>query len=173
MPSRLPNAPLIEVVFELHWKLEDFPQRPLAIDPGYATLADLFEGYAKRKGFGRQTELQPGYGGVGETVSRRFYKGEASFPIMQLGHGLYAANASVEYEWNSFRKLAIDGASFVVENYPKLRNFDLSITRLEIRYIDVPGVEWSEPPDVPICANRSRILFRSSIRQHDMTEQSR
>ena len=134
MSIRLPNAPLIEVVFEMRWALEATTDLPLPVDPGYATLLDAFDGYAQKKGFDRLVSLRHGYGGLGDSVSRRYYKGEDSFPLLQLGHGIFAANASTEYEWKAFKKFALDAASFVVANYPKFKNFNFSVRHLELRY---------------------------------------
>jgi hypothetical protein len=49
---QLPNAPLVEVVFELRWKLkgEGIPEQ-LMYDPGYHVMADEFLSQAPRLDF--------------------------------------------------------------------------------------------------------------------------
>ncbi len=136
MISRLPNAPLTEVVFEMQWKMVENPSLPIPIDPGYPLLVDVLTSYSKKKGFDTIKDFHPGYTGFGRSISRRFYKGEQSFPLLQIGPGIFAANESIEYEWNSFKKMAADGASEIVRNYPQLRNFPHEILHLELRYLD-------------------------------------
>jgi uncharacterized protein (TIGR04255 family) len=141
MTSRLPNAPLTEVVFEMHWGLMDEPGMPpnLLSDPGYPAIVDSFTTFAKKSGFGRLMEMQrPEYGGFANAVSRRFYEeGDEDFPLLQIGPGIFAANHSSGYDWASFRKMAENGACHVVGSYPKFHNFALEIKHLELRYIDV------------------------------------
>ncbi len=134
MISRLPKAPLTEVVFEMRWNT--LPAPPLPIDPGYPVLLDAFSNYAHKKGFDSIEDKQPPYAGIGSSISRRFRTGQDAFPLLQLGHGLYAANESVNYDWASFKQMAADGASCIIDAYPRLKNFELDISHVELRYID-------------------------------------
>jgi uncharacterized protein (TIGR04255 family) len=134
MNSRLPKAPLTEVVFEMRW--DTLPAPPLPVDPGYPVLLDAFSNYARKRGFDSIEDKMPQYAGVGRSISRRFRIGQDAFPLLQLGHGLYAANESVNYEWASFKQMAADGASCIIDAYPKLEKFDLTISHVELRYID-------------------------------------
>ncbi len=139
MPSRLPNAPLTEVVFEMRWGVaqpSDIPP-PLSPDPGYPSIVDTFTSFARKSGFKRHVNIQElVYGGLAHGISRRFYRGEENFPLLQIGPGIFAANDSSQYEWKSFRALAEKGATDIIKNYPKFKEFALEITQLELRYID-------------------------------------
>jgi uncharacterized protein (TIGR04255 family) len=77
------------------------------------------------------------YTGIGNSISQRFYREDSDFPLYQLGHGIYAANDSVNYEWELFRRFAADGAIEVFKNYPKFKEHRLNIKQLEVRYINI------------------------------------
>jgi uncharacterized protein (TIGR04255 family) len=74
----------------------------------------------------------------GHTISKRFYLApDCEFPILQIGPGIFAANQSSDYEWNSFKKLVIDGVRAVLSSYPSQpAHFPLTPTHLELRYVD-------------------------------------
>ena len=137
-PSQLPNAPLAEVVFEIRWQLKaDNAPSLLWNDPGYPILAENFTDAAAARGF--NAIKRPSYGGLMApySVLLRFHKDEAlPFPIWQIGPGIFAANDSAGYEWNSFRTLAVNGAKALLSSYPKMKTFKLQPTLLELRYID-------------------------------------
>jgi uncharacterized protein (TIGR04255 family) len=144
-PSRkLSSPPLIEVIFEVRWKLPtpaDAPS-PFRGDPGYPLFADKFATLAARRGF-RNIESVGAQTGLPFTlaysVSTRFRKsGEQPFPLIQIGPGLFAANDSGSgYEWQSFRAMALASFGDVLESYPQTKSFKLAIDRLELRYRNV------------------------------------
>ena len=118
----------------MQWGILNSP--PIPLDPGYPFVLDAFTSFANKLGFNKIQEFHGEYTGFGRSVSRRFYKAEGDFPLLQLGPGLFAANDSVDYDWQSFKKIVNKGASTVVANYPTLANFSLDIIQLEIRYLD-------------------------------------
>ena len=60
--SFLPNAPLVEVFFELRWKLQGDAQTPLPflVDPGYQILVGNFIADAMKYGFTVVKEIEQG-----------------------------------------------------------------------------------------------------------------
>jgi uncharacterized protein (TIGR04255 family) len=134
MIKKLPKPPLTEVVFEMRWALGE--PHPVPFDPGYPYLVDTFTSYAKKKGFNNIKDLQPEYSSSHFGVSRRYYKGEKNFPLLQIGPGIFAANDGVDYEWSTFSAMAIGGAVAVVAEYPSLKDFLLNLVHFELRYID-------------------------------------
>jgi len=138
-PSQLPNAPLVEVVFEVHWKLEGDNSTPLPFqsDPGYSVLADNFVAEAAKHGF-RSTKKMGAEGILAaHSVGLRLYKGENQrFPLWQIGPGIFASNESAAYEWDAFKKLSLDGVKTLLSSYPKMKSFALVPDHLELRYID-------------------------------------
>lgn len=144
MAIRLPNAPLVEVVCEVNWRLESALGAPVAMDPGLAVLMDRFSKFAAGRGFVESLDMQPGYGAIGRTVKRRFTRKNAAYPILQIGSGLAACNASADYEWPTFKQLASSTLSFAIANYPTLQSFPLELEKLELRYVNVLSAEEGE-----------------------------
>ncbi len=138
--ARLPNAPLVEVVFELRWKLQPGPedQAVLNSDPGLIPLLDAFTSNMKKAKFGFVREmshpLQTGPYGV---VRRYFRDSETPYPLMQVGVGIRAANASSQYTWLSFKEQVLFAVRTLISSYPKMDFFLLSPNHLELRYMDV------------------------------------
>lgn len=137
MVSRLSNAPLAEVVFEMRWSLASLERSPFSNDPNFGAIFDGFTAFAKKSGYKRHVDIAPPYSGMGGSIARRFYSGESGFPLYQIGPGIFAANNSAEYEWKAFRKMAIDGATAVIRSVPTLNEFETRVTNFELRYIDV------------------------------------
>lgn len=137
LPSQLPNAPLVEVVFEFRWALGGSVSMPEALkkDPGYAVLADAFADNAKKFGFTFIKKMADET--FGHAIDLRLYKGqEQSFPLWQIGPGIFACNESAAYEWGKFKKLALEGLKLALSDYPKMKSFSLKPVHIELRYID-------------------------------------
>src|SRR6516165_9337395 len=91
LSDRLPNAPLAEVVFEMRWRLQGNP--PFVSDPGILPLTSSFTRRAEKIGFPAVKDLARPEEIIGHSVSRRFYPApDASFPILQIGPGVFASN---------------------------------------------------------------------------------
>ncbi len=135
MAGILPKAPLAEVVFELRWDVAP-GDLPLLADPTYSKVFDAVSAHAVKQGFERTVDIHKPYTGIPTTISRRMYRGEAPFPLVQMGPCIFAYNESVDYEWVAFRRQAIKGALTVAANLSKFREFKPEINHLELRYID-------------------------------------
>lgn len=137
---RLPNAPLVEVVFELRWALEGPDHVPVQLrqDPGFQLLAHEFQVKAKAKGFNVKEEMaSQEIGPLGHQVVYRFKKSvDEPFPLWQIGPGIFACNVSTEYEWSDYRILIKDGLLSLFKSYPKTDAFDIRTIHLELRYLD-------------------------------------
>jgi uncharacterized protein (TIGR04255 family) len=138
MAQQLPNAPLTEVVFEMRWDVVASPNPRISFDPGYPFVFDALTDFARQNGFDRSVDMQsPAYSGLKNSISRRFYRGDDDFPLLQIGPGIFAVNDSSQYDWDSFLRLAEKGAGIIYRNYPKFKEFQFFINHLELRYIDV------------------------------------
>ena len=138
--TRLPNAPLAEVVFEIRWALqgEDNLPPPLKMDPGFPAVMVRFTDGARALGFLAFRDMQPISQTAGGGVFRRHYlKEDQPFPILQIGPGVFAVNQSSEYEWNHFRDLALNGFQLLMHSYPRLKSFIFTPIHVELRYVDV------------------------------------
>jgi uncharacterized protein (TIGR04255 family) len=138
--SRLPNAPLAEVVFELRWALQGAENMlpVLYSDPGLIPLIEKFTSRIRRAGFPVLKDMTRPQETGAYGVVRRFYKdGESAFPIVQIGPGIFASNQSSDYEWSLFKKQTLAAMHHVLSSYPSLDGFPLRPTQIELRYIDV------------------------------------
>jgi uncharacterized protein (TIGR04255 family) len=141
----LKHAPLVEVIFELKWKLIDAGINKIAqpgilitphefYDPGFLSLVGGFESGIKKLGFKHGKIINPP---LPYQIKNRYYLNESSkFPILQIGQGIFAANADAQtYEWDKYKKMVLEGIQIVQNNYPK--NLKLQIANIEMRYVNV------------------------------------
>jgi hypothetical protein len=147
---RLPNAPLVEAVFELRWTLAGHPGTPSHTDPGFFPMRESFTKNIARLGF---VEVRDTVGPqdflAGNAVARRYFLAkDREFPLMQMGPGIFASNQSSEYTWPSFKKQVLDGVSTAINSYPLLPNFPLTPNYLELRYIDAFDASLVETTDL-------------------------
>jgi uncharacterized protein (TIGR04255 family) len=135
-PKKLEHAPLQEVLFEIHWKLDPvIDQIGLYIDNDFQSAWNQFILRANNE-FPYYVSLKP------PTVPEQFFankaihqlwKAENKYPVMQLGPGLFTVNdTDKNYTWNDFRSNIITGIKWLLESYNK----NLDIDFIEIRYID-------------------------------------
>ncbi|MDA1101249.1 MAG: TIGR04255 family protein [Proteobacteria bacterium] len=138
---KLPNAPLIEVVFELRWALAGPNELPMALrqDPVYSLLAADFSERAVSLGYSvRRDQSTNQAGPFGYSIQYRYFRDEdTAFPLLQIGPGIFAYNDATGYEWNDFRKNLREGLRTLLNSYPKSKSFAMKPVHLELRYIDV------------------------------------
>lgn len=138
MAEVLPNAPLVEVVFELRWDLLGAgPIEPIRTDPGYPILCDEFSRAVKKLGFRHTKDMQPQGLSFGHSIDRRFFLSEKQpFPLVQIGHGIFATNESAGYEWKKFRASCLKQLKILIESYPRMTSFSMVPSFIELRYIN-------------------------------------
>ncbi len=139
MAEVLPNAPLVEVVFELRWDLPGSGSiEPIRFDPGYPILCDEFSRAVKKLGFRHTKDMQPQGFSFGHSIDRRFYLSEKqAFPLVQIGHGVFAVNESAGYKWAKFKASCLKHLKILIESYPRMTSFSIMPSLIELRYIDV------------------------------------
>jgi uncharacterized protein (TIGR04255 family) len=137
--ARLPNAPLVEVVFELRWKLyDDAIPPPFRIDPGVLPLLKTFSAKMTELGFGSAQDIGRVEQTVGLSVLRRFRRApDQAFPLMQVGSGIFATNEGPMYEWERYRDQVLQGVEVLLDSYPNLNGYPLQPDHLELRYRDI------------------------------------
>lgn len=150
MKLRLPDAPLVEVVFEVHWETVPIPGIELVSpDPGFNFFSKAFAEAAKKSGFvvceDQGSSNPPSPGGI---VYRYKEGSGAPFPILQIGHGILACNIGTDYDWGSFRKLIALGSDTLLASYPRNAFFPLHFSKLELRYIDAFDVSLVGHSDI-------------------------
>ncbi len=139
MAEVLPNAPLIEVVFELRWALSGSgPIEPMRTDPGYPILREEFSRAVKKLGFRHTMDMNPQGFSLGHFIDRRFYLSETQpFPLVQIGHGIFATNESAGYKWTKFKASCLKHVRMLIDSYPRMTSFRIMPSLIELRYIDV------------------------------------
>jgi uncharacterized protein (TIGR04255 family) len=137
---RLPDAPLLEVVFELRWKVaisDDSSPAPFGYDPGFDQLKKNFDEALSKEGYARQEQItQPGPTVV-YAVAKRYRKEDEAFPLIQIGHGLFACNYSTDYDWGDFESFCKHQLGNLIASYPVTAITELKPSRVELRYIDI------------------------------------
>jgi len=89
-------------------------------------------GYSHSQDFAHPAQPAP-YG-----IVRRFYKNdESSYPIVQIGTGIFATNESTQYEWRTFKAQVLRYVAVLIDSYPTDFGFSLRPNYLELRYVDV------------------------------------
>lgn len=146
MPPRKPkefvyeNAPLREVIVEVHWHLQRLASMPdAAIDPFFQILSGTFarrvadDGYVvsePRMPTGIPIEL------LGHQVMTLFRRAPNSWPVYQIGPGVFTANIVPPYDgWSSFKPVIRSGLDHLFEVHPN-RDF-LRFSRVELRYMNI------------------------------------
>ncbi|MEL6728867.1 MAG: TIGR04255 family protein [Pseudomonadota bacterium] len=137
------NAPLVEVIAEVHWELKALGTNPGAkIDPYYDLFQETFLSELAAQGLGHRQELIPSMVPkelVGGQPHLRIRNSQNSWPLTQIGPGLLTANIVPPYKgWTEFQPFL----NLVIEKlkvcYP-LADKTLKIRKLHLRYIDAFG----------------------------------
>jgi len=143
MARELKNKPLVEAIFEVRWKLQGMPPGP-QIDPHYKLLLGrLFDRMLKDYPEHEQLptanipdEL------VGHVVQHRFRVAANSWPLVQVGPGVFTVNSTADYKWTDFRPRVLTAIENLYDAHPKVG--ELKITNLILRYIDAVDYDYTK-----------------------------
>jgi uncharacterized protein (TIGR04255 family) len=139
--TKLKNAPLKEVIFELHWN-SVIDNSGVQSDRGF----DLAQGKFAHKinhDFPIHRKLIPDNIPIrifGAPL-HQYWKAESKWPVVQHGQGMLAVNdVELNYEWEkSFKPLVLHIIAELVSSYDELPIFN----RLKLQYINAWDVENS------------------------------
>jgi uncharacterized protein (TIGR04255 family) len=141
--TKLINAPLKEVIFELHWQGEP-DTSGLPVDSGFDLaqgkfadkLKDLYPLHKKLIPDGAPFKV------FGAPI-HQYWKGEFVWPVVQHGQGIIAINETGEgYEWEKiYKPLVLEAVKLLVSSYENVPEFK----RMKLQYIDACDVEDLEP----------------------------
>lgn len=141
--SKLPNAPLLEVIFELKW---DITSKADVVDFQYLH-GDLYASL-KSKYTHRESLLPPEVplDIVKGTPVFRFRESRGSYPLVQIGPGIISLNTvDNKYFWNQFRDESNEILNLLNEIYPKFSKLNLSPA---LTYLDF--FEYDKNEDNPL-----------------------
>lgn len=139
--SKLKNAPLKEVIFELHWDLA-VEDSGIPSDPGFALAQGKFAEKLKSE-FPIHKKLIPD--NIPLTLFKvpihQYWKSELTWPVVQHGQGMISVNDTDEnYEWENFKPLITSVVDKLVASYDGI----LSFNRLKLQYVDAWDVGSSD-----------------------------
>jgi uncharacterized protein (TIGR04255 family) len=143
--SKLKNAPLKEVIFELYWECS-IDNSGMQYDEGFALAQGKFAQRLKAE-FPVHKKLIPD--GTPLKIfgvpMHQYWKGEFLWPVIQHGQGMIAVNEVEQgYEWeNSFKPLVIFAVNQVFASYEE----DVSFNRVKLQYIDAWDLNGMEAQD--------------------------
>lgn len=138
----LSKAPLIEIIFELHWEYTNSKKQQKIIEEERSFFAGQFKSVAKAEGFGYIEPLSIPVP-IPHVVTHRFREAENTWPCYQIGNGIFAVNITNEFynSWSEFKNVILKGLELLDDGHP-LGLADLPISGTELRYID--GLTFSE-----------------------------
>lgn len=134
------NAPLVEVIVEVRWKL--FPLAALpggAVDPFFTEALPVFQESLRKLGYGHAERLVPNDFPLemmpGQPIWR-IRREPNLWPLYQLGPGLLTMNAAPPYRgWVHFRDMVGQGIAVAQGAYETVGG-RLNVERLALRYLN-------------------------------------
>jgi len=129
--SRLPKAPLIEVIFELRWNSLDQNDQYLHGDL-YPLIKDR---YPHREALGFSGAGFPNGGIIIGGPTHRFRTAPNDYPLVQIGQGVLTVNTiDAKYSWKEYETWITD----VLKNFSEIYSLKESQNvRLTLQYIDL------------------------------------
>ncbi|MBW2346993.1 MAG: TIGR04255 family protein [Deltaproteobacteria bacterium] len=141
MVKELKNKPLVEAILEIRWKLQGTPPGP-QIDPHYKLLLGRL--------FDRMLHDYPEHEQLpianipdelaGHSVQHRFRVAANSWPLVQVGPGIFTVNSTADYKWEDFRPRVLSAIEKLYDAHPKVE--ELKITNLILRYINAIDFDY-------------------------------
>lgn len=141
MSKELINKPLVEAILEIRWNLQGLYPGPL-VDPHYKLLLGrlfdrMLQDYPAHEQL--QTANVPDEL-VGHIVQHRFRVAANSWPLIQVGPGIFTVNSTDDYRWPDFRSRVLAAIKKLFDAHPKVE--ELKITNLILRYIDAVDFDF-------------------------------
>lgn len=158
MPKKtLQNKPLVEAIFELHWKWhqpnEDGPENPhykLLIGGLYEKLRAFYPHHEQLPAASVPDEMAKGL------VQHRFRTGKDEWPLVQIGPGILAVNDTQGYTAESFENQIKQAVDAFFDVCSKLDG-DLEPDRLLLRYIDAIPFDYEEEEILHFLRDKMKI----------------
>lgn len=153
----LKNAPLVEALFEIKWRLQSPGPPGLQIDPYYSLLPGrlsdkLIDDYPFHEPLPTASMPAEMMAGI---VQHRFRKGKDQWPLVQIGPGIFAVNDTQSYKWKDFKKRIINGVNTLYDIYPVQDNLVINSTAL--RYINALDFDFQKENAVDFLKEQLKI----------------
>ncbi len=145
--TKLPHAPLQEVIFEIRWKLDFDSVTQSYIDKDFQFAFANFSSLSKNK-LSHKINLKPSSVPDILFINRpiyQFWAAENQYPVFQLGPGVFTVNETEKnYEWKNYRSLILEGIEWLKNSY----SIKLDFSIVELRYIDAIEVDDDNQKDL-------------------------
>lgn len=139
--DKLPNAPLQEVIFELRWGLGYDSRSKQEMDLGFEMAQGRFQRLVQQSFPHHRRLTPPGLPLplLSHNVVHQFWKAENTYPLLQLGPGLFSQNDTEKnYVWEgSFLPQLRESLGWLAEAYEQ----PLEPVFLNLRYIDAVALK--------------------------------
>lgn len=140
--SRLPKAPLQEVIFEIRWRLEPYNNVVGQMhDPGFELASGRLSNFVEEKFPVYKKIIPPG---IPEQLLsykpvHQYWSGIDSWPVLQLGPGIFTINCTDQvYDWEDlFRPLIQESIGWLNNSYKEIPKIIFS----SLRYIDAINID--------------------------------
>ena len=134
------NAPLIEVIAEIHWNLKPLTVVPTAkLDPYFDVFRDAFVQSVEQLSLTNIEDIIPSdvpLEVLPHQPRLRLRKAPETWPLAQIGPGVLTANIVPPYQgWQEFRTFIGEVVALLFSSYP-LAERTLKVEKLHLRYID-------------------------------------
>ena len=134
------NAPLVEVIAEVHWDLRTVDTSTgIQTDPYYFPLQDKFIEASSEQGLSYQEFVVPNFVPIEHSASHprlRLRENAEKWPVVQLGPGILTANIVPPYGgWREFETFLLTQIECLLNAYRDIGQ-SISVNRLHLRYID-------------------------------------
>lgn len=133
------NAPLIEVIVEVHWKLQRISIPGGGIDPHFEVFTEDSRQRLKAGGFLVEERLPPPDFPLEMLAHQpvfRYRQQAGRWPLVQTGPGILTVNIVPPYGgWDNFRPIIENALEVLYGAYPLPERY-LKIERLDLRYIN-------------------------------------
>lgn len=143
------NPPLLEVVFELRWELENNEQTGRMKDPSYPMMyGRLYERLKKDFPMIEDLPSVQAHPEAAPYVPRhRMRKEKNGYPLVQVGPGLVTVNGAKGYGWDGYKALMLRVIESIVELYPQ-ESSPLNFIKSELRYVN--GIRFDIARENPL-----------------------
>ncbi|MCK9452745.1 MAG: TIGR04255 family protein [Bacteroidales bacterium] len=131
--SKLPNAPLQEVIFEMLWEIGR-DEHGIPLDEEFNFAKGVFANLTKHDfPFRKKAPLAGMPISLYPAPVHQFWKAENTWPVLQIGPGMLVVNdIEANYTWDNYKKLIHKAIKYLAKSWQK----ELTFITIRLKYID-------------------------------------
>jgi uncharacterized protein (TIGR04255 family) len=139
--EHLANKPLIEVIFEIRWQINQSSQFPseantqLILGRLFDRLKLKYPNYEPLP-FASVPEM------MAEGLVKHRFRSEKGWPLVQIGSGILTVNDTESYLWADFKPRVIDVINQLLDSIPNQEEFKTK--NLMLKYVDAIDIDSEE-----------------------------